>query len=174
MKSATLEDREAGLYSVCPIRVTRSVAGLSPVGRRSSPITALTRVDLPAPRLPKKPITGFFLRFASSRSVSSNASRNPSDGRKSGFTAATFDLRAAILLNPSESRSEILFFFPRGIELHHPCPQVSSVGHFHRYKKEKQLLPSTLCQKNRQSYPPLTILFYPLSKANERIYLKSR
>ena len=140
MKSATLAESEGGLYSECPTRVTRRVVGLSPVGRTSSPIMVLTRVDLPEPELPKKPITDFFLRFANSLSVSSNASNSLSDGRKSGFMAATFDLRSATLLSPSESRSETLFFFPRGIGAHHPCSRVSLSENFYRYQGEKQPL----------------------------------
>ena len=166
---------EAGLYSVCPTRVTRQVVGLSPVSRRSSPTTALTRVDLPTPELPKKPMTDFFFRFANSLSVSSNASRSLSDGRKPGFTSATFDLISATLLNPSESRSEILFFFPRGIGLHLPRSQVSLTSHSYRYRKEKQPFSAFRLKKaNSWFYSPLTILFYPLSKANERIYFKYR
>ena len=62
LKSATLAESEGGLYSECPTRVTRRVVGLSPVGRTSSPITVLTRVDLPEPELPKKTYNRFFLK----------------------------------------------------------------------------------------------------------------
>ena len=169
MKSATLAESEGGLYSECPTRVTRRVVELSPVGRTSSPITVLTRVDLPAPELPKKPITDFFLRFANNLSVSSNASNSLSDGRKSGFTAATFDLRSATLLSPSESRSETLFFFPRGIGAHHPCSQVSlsegsqpvgePLGNFILFSKGDRSAPSLFAEGSHryleEKQPPL-------------------
>ena len=154
LKSAILAVREAGLCSVCPTKVTRPVVRLSPVGRKSSPITVLIRVDLPEPAVPKKPMTDFFGRFANSFSVSSNASRSLSDGRKSGFTEATFDLRSATLLNPSESRSEILFFFPRGIGLHHPCSQVSLTGQFLPLSQRKTTLLTLHAERPNDSVRP--------------------